>query len=106
MENIVSESKKRQAIVFPKNGKILATLGENITLARKRRKYTQALIAERTGLSRVTIRKIEKGDPTVSIGHYIMVLGVLSLADDLANVARDDELGHKLRDTELLRGKQ
>ena len=106
MENIVSKSRKRQAIVFPRNAKILATLGENITLARKRRKYTQALIAERTGLSRVTIRKIEKGDPTVSIGHYLMVLGVLNLADDLANIAKDDELGHKLRDIELLGGKK
>lgn len=71
-------------------------LGENIKLARKRRGYTQVLISERTGLSRLTIRRIERGDPGVSIGHYLSVLSVLGLAGDLANVALDDELGHKL----------
>jgi len=98
----VTAGKSRTAIVFPKNRQALEQLGENIKLARKRRAYTQTLISERTGLSRLTIRKIEKGDPTVSIGHYIAVLATLGLADDLANVARDDELGHKLQDIKLL----
>ena len=100
----MSNQKQRKAIVFPKNQKVLGILGENIKLARKRRKYTQALISERTGLSRVTIRKIENGDSTVSIGHYMIVLSVLNLAGDLANVAKDDELGRKLRDIDLLGG--
>ena len=102
----MSENRARKAAIFPKNRKILSVFGENIKLARKRRKYTQTLISERTGLSRVTIRKIERGDPTVSIGHYVMVLSVLSLANDFAEVARDDELGRKLRDIELLRGRK
>lgn len=76
-------------------------LGENIKLAYKRRKYTQSLIAERTGLSRLTVRKIEQGDPTVSIGHYVAVLGVLGLVEDFAKVASDDELGRKLQDIKL-----
>jgi transcriptional regulator with XRE-family HTH domain len=92
---------KRNAPVFPKNRKILSELGENIKLACKRRKYTQSLIADRTGLSRTTVRKIEQGDPTVSIGHYIAVLGVLGLVDDFAKVASDDELGRKLQDIKL-----
>lgn len=96
-------NERRKAIVFPKNQKFLSQLGENILLAYKRRKYTQTLISKRTGLSRVTIRKIEQGDPTVSIGHYVAVLGVLGLVSDLALVARDDELGRKLQDIELLR---
>lgn len=96
-------SERRKAIVFPKNQAFLSQLGENILLACKRRHYTQKLISERTGLSRVTIRKIEKGDPTVSMGHYLAVLGVLGLASDLALVAKDDELGRKLQDIELLR---
>jgi len=94
-------STKRSAVVFPKNQKVLSQLGENIQLARKRRKYTQTVISERTGLSRLTIRKIEHGDPTVSLGHYVAVLGVLGLVDDLAKVASDDELGRKLQDIEL-----
>ena len=102
-------NKKRSAVVFPKNQRILKQLGENIKLACKRRGYPQKLIAERTGLSRLTVRKIEQGDPTVSIGHYVSVLSVLGLVEDFAQVANDDELGRKLQDIKLLdtqQGKQ
>ena len=94
--------KTRKAIVFPRNKRILKTLGENIKLAYKRRKITQKLIADRTGLSRLTVRKIENGDPSVSIGHYVNVLAVLDLAEDFEKIALDDELGRKLQDIELL----
>ena len=93
---------KRKATVFPKNQKVLSLLGENIKLACKRRGYTQSIIAERTGLSRLTVRKIQKGDSTVSIGHYVAVLSVLGLAEDLSKVASDDELGRKLQDIKLM----
>ena len=95
---------RRKAVVFPKQQQILSVLGENIKLARKRRQLTQKLVSERTGISRVTLRKIENGDPTESIGHYLSVLGVLGLANDLTNVAFDDELGRKLQDAKLLSG--
>lgn len=98
--------KSRSAVVFPRNRRLLEQLGENIKLACKRRGYTQVLISERTGLSRLTIRKIEKGDPSVSIGHYLTVLSVLGLAGDFAKVALDDELGRKLQDIKLLGKKQ
>lgn len=93
---------KRSAVVFPKTQRFLTQLGENIRLARKRRNYTQTLISERTGLSRLTIRKIENGDATVSLGHYVAVLSVLGLAEDFAKVASDDELGRKLQDIKLM----
>ena len=93
---------KRKASVFPKNQKVLSLLGENIKLACKRRSYTQSLIAERTGLSRLTIRKIQKGDSTVSMGHYVAVLSVLGMVEDFAKVASDDELGRKLQDIKLM----
>ncbi len=99
-----SEVESRRAPIFPKNRGYLEQLGENIKLARKRRRYTQQLVSDRTGYSRLTIRKIERGDPVVSIGHYMGVLAVLGLAEDITLVARDDELGKKLRDIELLRG--
>ncbi|TDJ43597.1 MAG: XRE family transcriptional regulator [Gammaproteobacteria bacterium] len=92
---------KRSAVVFPRNRKILAQLGENIRLAIKRRGFTQTLISQRTGLSRLTIRRIERGDAGVSLGHYVAVLSVLGLADDIAKVANDDELGRKLQDIKL-----
>lgn len=98
-------SENRTAIIFPSYRKSLMQLGENIFLACKRRKYTQKLLSQRTGLSRTTIRKIILGDPTVSIGHYTAVLGVLGLASDWEKVAEDDELGSKLQDIALLKGK-
>lgn len=98
-------AEKRSAVVFPRNQKILQQLGENITLACKRRKLTQTMLSERTGLSRITIRKIQQGDPGVSLGHYVAVLAVLGLVEDFLDVAKDDELGRKLQDIELLRKK-
>ena len=95
-------NKKRSAPIFPSNLKVLSLLGENIKLACKRRGYSQSLIAERTGLSRLTVRKIEQGDPTVSIGHYVAVLSVLGMVDDFAKIASDDELGRKLQDIKLI----
>ena len=98
----IPPGKSRSAVVFPNHKRLLVQLGENIKLACKRRGYTQTLLSERTGLSRVTIRKIENGEPAVSIGHYVAVLGVLGLAGDFAKVALDDELGRKLQDIKLL----
>ena len=95
-------SQKRKAILFPKQKEVLSLLGENIKLARKRRKLTQVQLNERTGISRVTLRKIEKGDAGVSIGHYLSVLAVLNLADDFAKVAEDDAFGRRLQDAQLL----
>ncbi|MES9940084.1 MAG: helix-turn-helix transcriptional regulator [Candidatus Thiodiazotropha sp. 6PLUC2] len=100
--SIKVSNQKRSAVVFPNNQKYLSQLGANIKLARKRRNYTQTLISERTGLSRLTIRKIEHGDPKVSLGHYVAVLSVLGLVKDLAMVASDDELGQKLQDIKLM----
>lgn len=96
---------KRTATLFPKQKAILLQLGENIRLAAKRRKLTQTQISERTGISKPTLRKIERGEGSVSIGHYLQVLSVLGLADDMTQVARDDVLGRKLQDIELLKGK-
>ncbi len=48
--------------------KALRKLGNDIEDARRRRRITINLVAERAALSRSTVLKIEKGDPTVSIG--------------------------------------
>lgn len=96
------QTEKRRAVLFPRQQQVLRTLGENIKLARKRRELTQQLISERTGISRVTLRKIEMGDAGVSIGHYLTVLAALNLAEDLAKVAQDDTFGRKLQDAKLL----
>jgi len=101
----VESKKKRTAVIFPKHKKVLSILGENLTLAMKRRGITQDMMHSRTGLSKPTLRKILKGHPSVSLGHYVNVLACLGLVDDLTKVAFDDELGRKLQDIQLLNKK-
>ena len=78
------------------------TMGENIRLARLRRDLSSEQVAERAGISRNTLIKIEKGDEGVAIGMYMRVLIVLGLQDNLLLIAKDDELGRKLQDVGLL----
>jgi transcriptional regulator with XRE-family HTH domain len=63
---------------------------------RLRRDFSSEQVAERAGISRNTLIKIEKGEEGVAIGFYFRVLAVLSLDKDLLLVAKDDELGRKL----------
>ena len=86
----------KKMAILPNIGKILADLGENIRLARLRRKLSTEQVAERANISRPTLLSIEKGSPTVAIGSYAQVLFVLNLEKDLLNVAADDVLGRKL----------
>jgi transcriptional regulator with XRE-family HTH domain len=94
---------KRTAAVQPSVRRALAELGENVRLARLRRGLTQALLAERAGMSRPTLHQIERGAPGVTLASLANVLHALGLEGDLRSVARDDELGRKLADAELLR---
>ncbi len=59
------------------------------------------LVAERAGMSRTTLRSVERGDAGVTLGAYANVLHSLGLHEGLASVARDDELGRKLQDLGL-----
>lgn len=93
---------KKNVIIFPKMVRRLAALGERLKLARKRRNLSMVLMAERIGVSRATLYKIEKGDPSVAMGHYAATLHVLGLESDLEALATDDELGRRLQDAELL----
>ena len=92
----------KKAIILPKYQKIFDGLGENIKLARKRRKLTTEQVSERAGIHRATLHRIEKGDPSVAIGIYFNVLKVLNLESDFSKIAQDDEFGRKLQDLDLL----
>ncbi len=92
---------KTKRILLPKSQKILSELGQNIRLARLRRKLSTSQVAERANISRTTLYAIEKGLPNVSIGSYFSVLQVLGLEKDFLFVAKDDILGRKLQDAKL-----
>ena len=93
---------KKATVVLPQTQEILNQMGEQVRLARLRRHLSAELVAERAGLSRVTLSNIEKGSPSVAIGSYAAVLHALNGMDkDLLLVAKDDELGRKLQDLEL-----
>jgi transcriptional regulator with XRE-family HTH domain len=93
----------RKQTIFPKYDKVLEQMGENITLARKRRKLTMIQVAERADISRSTLHLIESGNSSVAMGAYFNVLRVLGLQNDFLKLASDDELGRKLQDLELLK---
>jgi transcriptional regulator with XRE-family HTH domain len=93
---------KENIPIFPKGKKILKTLGEQIKLARLRRKLGAEQVAERAGISRATLWQIEKGTPSVAMGAYFQVLLVMGLEKDFLKLAEDDELGRKLQDAGLI----
>ena len=88
--------------LLPRLTKILEGLGEDIKLARLRRRLSAVQVAERAGISRATLWQIEQGLPNVSMGYYAQVLFVLGLEKNLSIMAADDELGRKLQDAEIL----
>lgn len=87
--------------LLPSQKRLLQTLGEQIRYARLRRDLTTVQIAERAGIARTTLVKIEKGDEGVALGQYYRVLIVLGLGNDITLLAKDDELGRKLQDAKL-----
>lgn len=94
--------KSKRSVLFPQHQQLLDRLGENIKLARKRRRLTTTQVAERAGIDRSTLNEIEKGNPSVSLGGYFNTLRVMGLQDDFLKLAADDDYGRKLQDLQLL----
>jgi len=93
---------KKSVTLMPETARIMASVGEQIKMARLRRRISAELAAERAGISRATLWAVEKGSPSVSIGIYAAVLHALNGMDkDLLLIAKDDELGRKLQDLQL-----
>ncbi|MBT3243079.1 MAG: helix-turn-helix transcriptional regulator [Bacteroidetes bacterium] len=92
----------KKAILLPKYQEMFGQLGENIKLARKRRKLSTEQVSERAGIHRATLFRIEKGDPSVAIGLYFNVFRVFNLQDDFLKLGIDDVFGRKLQDLDLL----
>lgn len=93
--------------ILPATENILETMGEQIKLVRLRRDLSAELVAERAGISRTSLWKVESGSPAVAIGIYAAVLHALGGMDtDLLLIAKDDELGRQMQDLNLLTGKR
>ncbi len=99
--------KKAAYNIMPGTEEILKALGEQIKLARLRRDLSAELVAERAGISRSSLWKVESGNPAVAMGIYAAVLHALGNMDsDLLLVAKDDLFGRQLQDMNLLTRKR
>lgn len=99
--------KKAAYNILPDTEDTLKTLGEQIKLARLRRDLSATLVAERAGISRASLWKVESGNPSVAIGIYAAVLHALGNMDkDFLMVAKDDERGRQMQDLGLLTKKR
>jgi transcriptional regulator with XRE-family HTH domain len=93
--------KEKTDSILPALARILDGFGERLKAARLRRRYSADMVAQRAGIARATLFRVEQGDPGVSFGNYARVMQALRLEQDLNRLATDDELGRKLQDAEL-----
>lgn len=70
-------------LIAPADQKRLALLGERIRTARKRQRVTAVAAAQAAGISRVTLHRIERGEPTVAVAAWVAVATALGLIFDL-----------------------
>lgn len=83
---------------YPRYARLAQGLGDRIATSRLRRRLTVTEMAERMGVTRPTLNRLERGDLSVGLGVLVRALGVLGLEEDLATLAADDELGRRLAD--------
>lgn len=88
--------------ILPKTQEYIRILGENLKLARLRRRLPQSIVADRASISRQTLSKLENGDCKISIGVLANVLHALNDSDkELTNIMREDELGRTIQDLNI-----
>ena len=87
--------------LLPQQERRLRQMGEQIKLARLRRKLPMELVAQRAGVSAQSVAAVERGASSVAFGIYANVLMALGLQDDILLIAKDDILGRTLQDQEL-----
>ncbi|WP_414911106.1 helix-turn-helix domain-containing protein [Pseudomonas sp. IT-P44] len=94
---------RKTAPLLPRIARLLTDLGERLKLARLRRRLTAKQVAERAGMSVMTLRSLECGGAGVTMGAYLSVMHVLGLEQDLNKVGSTDDMGRQLQDAQLTR---
>lgn len=92
---------KRKPSISIRTG--LKNLGEDLRKARLKRRIKMTTVAERAGISRETLAKIQKGDPGVGMGAYAMVIFVLGLGTEWMSLAdiEHDKLGQMIDEEKI-----
>ena len=96
---------KRQIALHIPCRRALRKLGQDINEARRLRRLTVQMMAERANISPTTVWKVEKGEPGTSIAAYAAVLFVLGMIERLGNLAdaAQDPVGLSLYEANLPR---
>ena len=97
---------KKAFAIYPASAKLVEALGQRLKDARLRRRFSMETVCSRADISRPTLYKVEKGDPSVAFGIYVQVLRVLGLVESLSLIAKEDVLGRRLQDESLPRRKR
>jgi transcriptional regulator with XRE-family HTH domain len=87
--------------IYPASAKEMEALGQRLKDARLRRRFSMETVCSRADISRPTLAKAEKGDPSVAFGIYVQLLRVLGMIGDLSLIAKEDVLGRRLQDEAL-----
>lgn len=93
---------KKTAPLLPSGTALLNQFGERLRLARLRRGLSAKQVCERSGMTPMTLRSLERGGSGVTIGAYLAVMQVLGIEQDLRLLADADPIGRTLQDARLL----